>query len=342
MNRENVERFLYEYGYPLDFQISMIAGDASDRSFWRVDFMKPIGAAASTMALMCYDSDQSSAGLEDFISVQQEMKDAGIPVPTVYAYDTALGMALMEDFGDTMLEHVVQGEDMKRIEFLYRKAVDAIVDIQVYGTEEMDDSCVAFSRSFDVEKLMFEFNFFHQHAVLGHKAAIIDPADEKTIKDGYLYISSVLSSQPRFMTHRDYHCRNIMVLADDSLGLVDFQDARLGPVQYDLVSLLLDSYAKLPADLSDRLYEYYLEARKKAGAEIEDREEFDRIYAFQAAQRSIKAAGSFAYLDTVKMKNRYLAYFGTALGYAGAALARIPELEPFRAALSKYAPEIIG
>lgn len=340
MNPVDCSQLLADNGFPDNYEITMVAGDASDRTFWRVSFPEPVPQCGASAVLMSYGADKTSGGLNIFLDVQKHMFDAGLPVPRIYCSDAAAGFVLMEDFGDVMLEHKLGESNNSEIMSLYEKSVDLIIDIQVAGERRMNPSCSAFSLAFDVEKLMFEFNFFYEHAILGLKKCEVAEGDEKVIRNGFLQIAEHLSGQKRYMTHRDYHSRNLMILNGGVPAMVDFQDARMGPRQYDLVSLLYDSYAKIPDSMAAELYSYYIEKSEQAGLPREDDESFQISFLNMAAQRSIKAAGSFAYLNVVKGKTRYMQYFPTALEYARTALMKLEGFELFRAVISKYVPEL--
>jgi N-acetylmuramate 1-kinase len=339
MDLQNVENFLRSKFKFDDFRIDKLAGDASDREFYRIILSGAVGDLPGSSVLMVLANPWTEGELP-FLNVRDFMEKAGLPVPEMYHADLGAGLLLMEDYGDFTLEDEVRGASPARTEKLYKSAVDLMLRIQIDGTRARDNSCMAFSLAFDVEKLMFEFNFFYEHAVLNYKGGGVAAADEEVIRAGFMKIAETLSAEPRYLTHRDYHSRNLMVLPDDKLGLVDFQDARLGPLQYDLVSLLLDSYVRLPDDLIKILYEYYIERLEKSHGIKAGRAHFDRIYDYMAIQRCIKAAGSFAYLDCVKNKNRYLKYFAPCLSKVKPAISGHDELAPFHETLSKYVEEI--
>jgi len=321
------------------FRVENLAGDASDRKYYRVIFDNPIAGGAKTAVLMAL-AQPCTVGELPYLNLRKFLASAGLPVPDLYHADLATGLILIEDFGDVTLEDAVRNATAEETERLYRKAVDLMLRIQIEGTRARNESCIAFSLAFDVDKFMFEFNFFYEHAVLGYKAAKVLSADELLIMDGFRHISETLAEESKYLTHRDYHSRNLMV-CDGELGLVDFQDARLGPLQYDLVSLLLDSYVAIPDSLISSLYEYYLSQLGDVFGVWPDRAHFDRVYSYMAVQRCIKAAGSFAYLDCVKMKNRYIKYFAPCLSRVAPAIAGIDELALFQETLSKYVEELL-
>ena len=129
------------------------------------------------------------------------------------------------------------------------------------------------------------------------------------------------------------------MLTNGRLYIIDFQDARMGPLQYDLVSLLHDSYVDMPADIRDELAAMY-EDRIRDALPHFDETEFDFIYDAMLVQRNIKAAGSFAYLDCVKNMGRYLQRFDVCLSHVKKAFDRMPDFETLRGMLSEYLPEL--
>lgn len=340
MDINEIERFLrkkYEFEV---FTVAKLAGDASDREFYRVIFPEPVCEGAATAVLMVLGAPWTEGELP-YLNVRDFMERVGLPVPKLYEYDLAAGFILIEDFGDLTLEEAIKGKSEEEVGALYKKAVDLMLAIQVGGTRECDDSCISFSVAFDVEKLMFEFNFFFEHALMTYKGGGITPDDERIIKAGFLDVARTLASESKYLNHRDYHSRNLMVKSDGGLALVDFQDARLGPIQYDLVSLVYDSYVPLPASLPGAMCEYCLNELEAKYGLPQDRVAFMKIFDYMTVQRCIKAAGSFAYLDCVKKKNRYLKYFKPCLSHVKPAVDRRPELLPFFNTLAKYVEELI-
>jgi aminoglycoside/choline kinase family phosphotransferase len=187
-------------------------------------------------------------------------------------------------------------------------------------------SCVAFGLAFDVEKLMWELDFFLTHMIGQLCEQALTPRDEASLRGQFWRISATLAQQPRVLSHRDYHSRNLMV-QEDRLRLIDFQDARLGPCQYDLASLLYDAYVLLPADLRDELLAYYLEGKASMDGCRVDRESFVQILDYMCLQRHMKALGTFAFQAVVKHRQRYLPAIPVTLSYLRENLARHPELQ---------------
>jgi aminoglycoside/choline kinase family phosphotransferase len=152
-------------------------------------------------------------------------------------------------------------------------------------------------------------------------------------------IAELIAAQPRVFTHRDYHSRNLMV-DGARLGVLDFQDALMGPAAYDLASLLRDAYLALDESLIDELIAAYLDRMHEAGAGLGDRGSFRRLFDLTSIQRNLKAAGRFVYIDRVKKNPKFLDDIPRVLGYVRRNLAKYPELATLRTHLIPYVPEL--
>src|SRR5204863_9991752 len=147
--------------------------------------------------------------------------------------------------------------------------------------------------TFDVEKLTWEMHYFVKHFVEGYRGAALSPAQRSALSQEWTHLVDELASEPHVLCHRDYHSRNLMVHGGQ-LYVIDFQDARMGPDTYDLVSLLRDSYMDITEAQLDDLIAYFLALQ--AGTEREqDTAEFRRRFDLMALQRNLKALGTFGY-----------------------------------------------
>ena len=213
-------------------------------------------------------------------------------------------------------------------------------------TPETADSCLAFSRGFDVPLLVWEFEHFLEYGVWARQGKTPMCADhEKVCREMFTAMAEFIANQPTVFTHRDYHSRNLMV-DGDRLGVIDFQDALLGPVTYDLASLLRDSYLALDDAFIDEMILRYREgmcAELDLAAQdqmlLTDSVAFRRLFDWTSIQRNLKAAGRFVYIDQVKDNPKFLADIPRTLGYVRRNLERYPELEPLRLALTPYVKE---
>jgi hypothetical protein len=191
--------------------------------------------------------------------------------------------------------------------------------------------------AFDVEKLTWELDFFLRHFVEGYRAAALTAADREALTEEWSAIAGELSAEPRVLCHRDYHSRNLM-LHDGRLFIIDFQDARMGPDTYDLVSLLRDSYVDIADRELDELIAYFLALKGCQGPS--DAAEFRRRFDLMAVQRNLKALGTFGYQTITRGNPVYIQYIPRTLNYARANLAKYPRFARLRELLAEHLDEI--
>jgi aminoglycoside/choline kinase family phosphotransferase len=220
----------------------------------------------------------------------------------------ARGYLLEEDLGDvTFLSHLATVESDEEELRLYKKVVDQLLPLHRLSHEEVEESGL-FTLSFDLEKYMqemdFTFKFFFGH-FLKHQ----DADSTARVRQEVERICRRLASQPMVPTHRDFHSRNIMVKGEE-LIFIDFQDARWGIPQYDLVSLLEDCYFELDGGNRQKLKRSYYD---QLPAQVHGQgswENFCALYDDMLFQRVFKAVGSFAYIYATRQDARYLKYVG--------------------------------
>ncbi|MBI3330214.1 MAG: phosphotransferase [Nitrospinae bacterium] len=317
----------------VDFHVLPLLGDASDRRYYRLQLMAPADGISS-LVLMCLAQPYAEGELP-FVNVQRYLAAKGVPVPRIFCDDAAHGFVLLEDVGDVTLEAALQGASQDRIFQWYREALDILLTLQNPDAPIPRESCIAFHLAFDVDKLMGELDFFVTHMLKGLCGRLLMPAAEAALRGEFLKLTSVLASQPRVLTHRDYHSRNLMC-QEGRVRVIDFQDARLGPCQYDLASLLCDSYVVLPSELREQLLRYYLARKAEAVQHPIERAEFVRLFDYMCLQRNLKALGTFAFQTVVKGNPRYLAAILPTLGYVQENLARHPEWRGLRDLLEEH------
>jgi len=274
-----------------------------------------------------------------FLNILSHLAKAGVPVPALHHYDPAAGLLYLEDFGDLTLAEAVRDVDAQGLESRYKQAINVLVQMQVKATSPADPGCLAFHRSFDVPLLMWEFDHFLEYGIVARQGKPMCSEDWTAIRGEFEKISEHLAGQPRVFTHRDYHSRNLMV-DGLRLGVIDFQDALMGPATYDLASLLRDAYIALDESLVDQLVNYYLDQLAEHRQVWTNREAFRRLFDFTSIQRNMKAAGRFVYIDRVKGNPKFLADIPRVLGYVKRNLQRYPELAPLRKHLTPYVPEL--
>ena len=324
--RERIDRYLRERG--LSGRVIPLTGDASDRRYFRI-----IPAGGSPFVLALHAGPIQFATLP-FANVSELLQRMAMPVPIVLGHSDALGVVALEDLGDVTLQAHLGTASSTEHAALYRSAVALVDQLQRRGAEFASDRYLPYGIAFDVEKLTWELTFFVKHFVEGYRASPI-AADERTRLDHeFAEVVRELAAEPRVLCHRDYHSRNLM-LHDGSLYLIDFQDARMGPDTYDLVSLLRDSYMDISEQQVDDLIAYFL-ALKGRPAEDGFRRRFDVM----ALQRNLKALGTFGYQTMTRRNPVYIQYIPRTLRYVRDNLAKYPRFAPLRELLAAHVEEL--
>lgn len=303
-------------------RITKLAGDASSRTYYRIEPEGGESVILMKLAPEPFRADEITKGDPPeelpFINVQRFLKKGNLPVPEVFFVDIPLKVIILEDLGDLTMESVIRGEPSWRAD-LYRAAVDLLIEMQVFTASGGADDCVAYGRKFDYDLLMWEFEHFHRYCLLELGKRRPSAAEEEMLFAVYREISSELSNVPYIFAHRDFQSRNLMVQGK-RLRLIDFQDALLAPMPYDLTALLRDSYVKLTAGEIEFLVNYYIEKRNARCCDGLTGGEFWRWFHLQTIQRKLKDAGRFVYIDRVKMNPKFLPNIPVSLGYAVGAI----------------------
>ena len=332
-----VERFLAEQGLTgPDVMVEPLSGDASTRVYMRV---RRSDAPPQVLAVHpeAFEIDRLP-----FAGMARLLAAMPVPVPAILAHSGALGILALQDLGDrTLQEHLRTAATTERLS-RYREAVALIATMQARGAELATGAEVPYGLAFDVEKLSFELRFFTEHFLGGHRAVTLADSERQALDAEWFTLAEELAAEPRVLCHRDFHSRNLM-LHDDCLWVIDFQDARMGPDTYDLVSLLRDSYVELgPAEVHG-LIEDFLAARgaRPTGAfPAAEAEVFRQRFDVMALQRHLKALGTFGYQASVRNRPAYLESVPRTLSYVRDNLERNPRHARLRDLLAPHLPEL--
>ena len=292
------------------FTIAPASGDASFRRYFRVTL--PDGATWIAM-----DAPPSHEDCAPYLHVAAELAAVGLHVPAVQVAAPALGFLLLEDLGQTLYQDAINEQSVDR---LYGDALGALAVLQACGPRSG-------LPPYDRALLWREMELFREWLAGRLLALSLDAADHAALDQAFEALAASALEQPRVCVHRDYHSRNLMVVAPPSPGILDFQDAVIGPVTYDLVSLLKDCYVRWPLQRVDGWAMGYFELAVQSGVldgGLEGR--FLRWFDLMGAQRHLKAAGIFARLWLRDGKPGYLKDIPRTLGYIVEAGARRPEL----------------
>lgn len=316
-----------------------LPGDASDRRYYRVRTASLSHIGSSDLvgqSIVVMKLAEPCRGTDlPFLQIHRHLERIGTPVPRVIGCDLGAGIVLLEDLGDVTLQMFLRDADRQTARKMYIRAVDILLNMHTAGSRATRPEPPAFRIFFDVEKFVWELEFFLEHMIRGLLGQPVSERDAAEFGRQFTALSTVLTREPRVFTHRDYHSRNIMVHQGE-LRILDFQDARMGLCQYDLASLLRDSYVTLDEDLVEELIEYYVTAKERRESTAIDRGTFRRLFDLTAVQRNLKAIGTFSYQMMGKGNPAYLAYIKPTLRYVRANVARYPELHALGSLLCKY------
>ena len=311
-----------------------LQGDASDRKYFRLSFRVPAEKDAPDSAILMQLSEPVAGGEFNFTSVLKFLRGLKLPVPRLYHYDSGRGLVFLEDLGPRTLEDELKRHPEKT-ETYYRQAVTLLADLHHRATQSAGPDCPAFGLRFDVEKLMWELDFMIEHFVSGLRGVSLSQNGRAALRESLLPLCETLAAEPLCFTHRDYHCRNLMV-HDGNLVMIDFQDARMGPCQYDLASLLKDSYVSLKPELRREMIELYIRSKEKLENRSVDRDAFLNMFDLMSIQRNLKAVGTFAYQSVVRGNDRYLQYIPRTLAYVQETLSKRKDLDALQRALRQH------
>jgi len=333
--RDRIDRYLQVSGLAeRDARVVPLTGDASDRKYFRI--MTPDGPSI----VLALHAGPIEFAVLPFANVGRLMQQIGLPVPAILGHSDALGIVALQDLGDVTLQAHLGAAPATEHAALYRQAVAFIEQLQRRGAELAGDDYLPYHIAFDVEKLTWELDFFARHFIEGYRGVEFSAAERAALSEEWGTIVEELAGEPRVLCHRDYHSRNLM-LSDASLHIIDFQDARMGPDTYDLVSLLRDSYVDIADRDLDELVAYFLALKTHDGDEgATAAEEFRRRFDLMALQRNLKALGTFGYQTMTRRNTVYIQYMPRTLRYAKTNLEKYPRFARLREILSTHVEEL--
>ncbi|HEY6359450.1 MAG TPA: phosphotransferase [Vicinamibacterales bacterium] len=328
-----ISSFLSETGLAArGAKVVPLTGDASDRRYFRV-----LMRNEPSQVLAVYPGPIEFDTLP-FVNVSRLLGAMPVPVPRILAHSDALGIMSQQDLGDVTLQAHLGAASAAEHAALYRQAVSFIETLQRRGRDLESRDYLPYRVAFDVEKLTWELQFFAKHFLDAYRGASLAPAERGALTTEFAAIVDELAAEPRVLCHRDYHSRNLM-LHENNLYIIDFQDARLGPDTYDLVSLLRDSYVDFTEAQVEELIAFFL-ALRGAGGSAEDPQEFRRRCDMMALQRNIKALGTFGFQTTSRGNPVYIQYIPRTLNYVRANLAKYPRFGRLREILAAHLEEL--
>jgi aminoglycoside/choline kinase family phosphotransferase len=305
-----------------------LTGDASDRRYFRV---LPTEGRSFVLAVNAGPFDYATL---PFVNVAGLFAAMPLPVPKILGEAADHGVLALDDLGDVTLQAHVGAAPAAAHAALYREAVGFIEVMQRRGRELQSPSYIPYGIAFDIEKLTWEMDFFIKHFLEAYRGVTFAAGDREALRTELGALVTTLANEPRVLCHRDYHSRNLM-LSDGRLWIIDFQDARMGPDTYDLVSLLRDSYVDISEEIVDELLAYFLALAGRSAEAEPFRRRFDEM----ALQRNLKALGTFGYQTTTRTNTVYIQYIPRTLRYARQQLHKHPRFAPLLELLARYVEE---
>jgi aminoglycoside/choline kinase family phosphotransferase len=310
-----------------------LTGDASDRRYFRI-----LTRDGSPQVLAVHPGPIEFDSLP-FVNVAKLLTGMPVPVPRILGHSNQLGIIALQDLGDVTLQAHLGAASPEQHAALYRQAVSFIDTLQRRGTELASPDYIPYGIAFDVEKLTWELQFFTKHFLEAYRGAHLTPAQREALAAEFAAIVEELAAEPRVLCHRDYHSRNLM-LHEGNLYIIDFQDARMGPDTYDLVSLLRDSYVDFTEAQFEGLIAFFLALRGGRLPRPGDPEEFRRRFDLMALQRNLKALGTFGFQTTTRQNTVYIQYIPRTLNFARMNLVRYARFARLRELLAEHLEEL--
>ena len=308
-----------------EISLSLISGDASFRKYYRVRI--------EGNDFVAVDAPPAQEDSQRFVSLAKLFRDASVTTPNVFFQDCELGFMLLEDFGDETylrrLEILRQEGSWQEIYQLYEAAIKTLIDIQTRVNGE------SFAQ-YEGNILLKEMQLFERWFCESFLKLKLNTRTRLLIQDTFTFLAQASRTQQQVPVHRDYHSRNLMVLKPRGLndiekpGVIDFQDALVGPYTYDLVSLLRDAYISWDLKHVNQWLAYYFENAKRSGLlTVNSQDEFVRDFDLVGLQRQLKVMGIFARLAIRDNKAGYLADIPQVMQYFIGVGERYAELESF-------------
>lgn len=279
-----------------DFALSLLAGDASFRRYYRLHYN------STTQVVM--DAPPDKETLHPFIHIAHLLEQAGVCTPKILASNTQQGFLLLSDLGDNLLLHTLNPETAPHH---YMQAIDTLFKIQ---TCTLDDPMLL---PFDYQFMIKEMHLCLEWFLKAYIGLALSEAETFLFQRTIDWIATEVAQQPITFIHRDYHSRNLMLMSENQLGVIDFQDAMRGPLTYDLVSLLKDCYISWPREqVLQWVASFY---KQNDLAHTYSLEEFVRAFDLCGLQRHLKVLGVFSRLHLRDNKSGYLKDLPLTLNY---------------------------
>lgn len=287
-----------------------LAGDASFRRYFRIKL------PARSFVVM--DAPPEKESCQPFVSIAAAFRQLGLKTPEIHEMDLQNGFLLLSDFGDRLYLNEL---NKKTAPSLYQTAFDALFKIltcQGIGNYSLP--------LFDAFLYQQEMGLFKDWFLEKQLGIFLNSEQESNLNEIFSILIKEALSQPQVCVHRDYHSRNLMVLENAEVGILDFQDAVWGPITYDLLSLLRDCYIDWPSSqVESWVFSFHQQALRLKLLEMDDPKLFLRWFDWVCLQRNLKCIGLFSRLNLRDHKPNYLQYTPRVINYARAICEKYKE-----------------
>jgi aminoglycoside/choline kinase family phosphotransferase len=316
--RTRLEQWLATQLHGARFSLTPASEDASFRRYFRA-------ALEDGRSFVAMDAPPEKEDCRPFIHIARLLADSGVHAPVVHAQDLAMGFLLLSDLGTrTYLSELTAAS----AGVLMADATEALIRWQLASRPgELPP--------YDEALLRREMNLFAEWYVARHRRKRLTASQQQTLESIFALLAKSALAQPTVYVHRDYMPRNLMV-SEPNPGVLDFQDAVMGPITYDVVSLLRDAFISWQEEQVLDWAVRYWEQAKRAKLPIElDFGEFWRAFEWMGLQRHLKVLGIFARINYRDGKSKYLADTPRFLAYARPVAQRYRELAPLNPLLDE-------
>ncbi len=317
---QKIEAWVESLGYS-NYRLEVVSADASYRKYYRL-----ILEDEKTFIVM--DSSIQVESIYPFIDVSVRLLKSNVQIPRVYSQNLQDGYLLLEDLGNTHLIDILNEMSYKLV---YMKSISEILKMQKTDTTGLE--------LYDEKFLNFEMGLMEDWFLEKHHNIYLSKEEKQSLNAILELVKDEVLSQPQgYFVHRDFHSRNIMFAGRGKIWVIDYQDARIGALTYDLVSLLKDVYIKFDIKFSRaKMLELVLEFKLLKGKELThiSDEQLIRWFDFTGLQRHIKILGIFARLKLRDNKPAYIKDIPMTLIYIHEMIELYPELEPLKRILDK-------
>ena len=322
------------------------SNDASFRRYFRVTFKQTIFDQPAGKSFIIMDAPPEKESIRSFIEIAASLESTGVNVPHLYAIDKSNGFILMSDLGSTAYLSLLNSDSgsgsksgLEQADKLYSDAMSALVVMQ----SGMRQKCTLELPKYDSLRLRAEMELLPDWYIKVHCQQTLDEVEQAVLEQAMERLIISAEEQPQVFVHRDYHSRNLMFYAEHNPGVIDFQDAVIGPITYDLVSLLRDSYIAWP---KENIYAWVEQFRQILLREEllpdDDKEQFIRWFDWMGIQRQLKVVGIFCRLNYRDGKDNYLNDIPQTLDYLFKVCARYPEFEALLQLLTRLENTLKG